>query len=70
MQNYAEAIKCFDSVLKLESDNCESHDFKGNCLLKLKKYAEALDEYLAAHKIDPQNQVYLNHVNMAKANLK
>jgi tetratricopeptide (TPR) repeat protein len=69
MQNYAEAMKCFNSVIELESNNCEAHDFKGNCLFKLKKYTDALEEYTTAHKIDPQNQIYLKHVNLTKVNL-
>jgi len=53
-KKYQEALKCFQSAIKLNSKYTKAYNNKGNCYFSLKKYDKALIQYNKAISLDSE----------------
>ena len=58
LNNYTEAIKCFEISIELNQNNPDSFRYKGVCFEKLEKYHEAIVAYEKEIELNP-NQNFL-----------
>ena len=56
-KKYAEAIACYDKVLKLDPVSTHTLSNKAQCLVELHKYEEALTCYNEAISLDPTDKI-------------
>ena len=59
-KKYAEAIACYDKVLKLDPVSTHTLSNKAQCLVELHKYEEALTCYNEAIRLDPTENPFWN----------
>ncbi|TFG20866.1 MAG: tetratricopeptide repeat protein [Promethearchaeota archaeon] len=52
-------MKCFDKSIKYNPDFLNAYHNKGNTLFELEKYEEALDCFVSAMNLDPENKYFL-----------
>ena len=60
MNNFAEAIKCFDKAIKLEPTNPKVYLFRISPLSKMKKYDEIIHCYDRLIELEPKNAYSYN----------
>ena len=69
-KKYAEAIACYDRVLKLDPVSTHTLSNKAQCLVELHKYEEALTCYNEAIRLDPTVSKFWNSKGIVYVYLK
>ena len=67
--DYTEAIKQFDYVIKLSPEYSSGYSFRAECYAAQKRYGEALDDIITALKIDYDDKAYYEMLEVADSAL-
>jgi len=65
-KNYRHSIRFFDQAIRIKSDDFDSHMQKGECLMKIKNYSEAYEEFAYCLKIKPHHKLALYKCGLIK----
>ncbi len=65
-KNYRYSLRFFDQAIKIKYDDFDSHIQKGECLMKIKNYIEAFEEFSYCLKIKPNDKLLLYKCGLMK----
>ena len=62
-----EALICIDEAIEFNPELAVLYNTRGECLLKMKNYDDAIDAFRKANTIEPENEDFSNNLKLAES---
>jgi tetratricopeptide (TPR) repeat protein len=66
-KKYDEALICIDEAIEFNPELAVLYNTRGECLLKMKNYDDAIDAFRKANTIEPENEDFSNNLKLAES---